>query len=92
VKPATHLNLMSRSRHSGAMPPHPHTAWGLTRARNIAALDTYMLYRIALMMEAVSTSETSVHSNEITRRYILEDSKLHLKGNVTWETSDTTKF
>jgi hypothetical protein len=31
---------------------------------------------IALMMEAVRISETSVHSNKTTRRYIPEDSKL----------------
>jgi hypothetical protein len=31
---------------------------------------------IAKMMEAVSTSETSVHSNETIRRYNPEDSKL----------------
>jgi hypothetical protein len=30
---------------------------------------------IALMMEAVRISETSVHSNKTTRRYIPEDSK-----------------
>jgi hypothetical protein len=29
-----------------------------------------------LMMKAVRTYETSVHSNETTRRYIPEDSKL----------------
>jgi hypothetical protein len=32
----------------------------------------------ALMMEAVSTSETSVNFNVTTQRYILEDSKLHV--------------
>jgi hypothetical protein len=32
---------------------------------------------IALMMEAVRTSETSVNFNVTTRRYIAEDSKLH---------------
>jgi hypothetical protein len=32
---------------------------------------------IVLMMETVRTSETSVNTNEITRRYIPEDSKLH---------------
>jgi hypothetical protein len=32
---------------------------------------------IALMMEAVRTSETSVNFNVTTRRYIPEDSKLH---------------
>jgi hypothetical protein len=32
---------------------------------------------IALMMEAVRTSETSVHFNVTTRRYIQEESKLH---------------
>jgi hypothetical protein len=33
---------------------------------------------IALMMEAVHTSETSVHFNMTTRRYIPEDSNLIL--------------
>jgi hypothetical protein len=32
---------------------------------------------IALMMEAVRTFETSVYSNETTRRYIPEDSDIH---------------
>jgi hypothetical protein len=32
------------------------------------------------MMEAVLTSETSVHSNEITRHYIPEDYKLNVYG------------
>jgi hypothetical protein len=31
------------------------------------------------MMEAVRSSETSVHFNVITRRYIPEDSKLHTR-------------
>jgi hypothetical protein len=31
------------------------------------------------MMEAVRTSETSVHSNESTRRYIPDDSKRHTR-------------
>jgi hypothetical protein len=34
---------------------------------------------IALMMEAVHTSETSVNLNLTTRRYIPEDSKLQLE-------------
>jgi hypothetical protein len=34
---------------------------------------------IALMMEAVRTSETLVHFNVTTRRYIPEDSKLHTR-------------
>jgi hypothetical protein len=34
---------------------------------------------IALMMEAVHISETSVNFNVTTRRYILEDSKLHTR-------------
>jgi hypothetical protein len=36
------------------------------------------------MMETVRTSETSVNSNETTRRYIPEDSKLHTRrrGNL----------
>jgi hypothetical protein len=33
---------------------------------------------VALMMEAVRTSETSVCSSETTRRYIPEDSHLHI--------------
>jgi hypothetical protein len=33
---------------------------------------------IAPMMAAVRTSETSVHCNETTRRYIPEDTKLHI--------------
>jgi hypothetical protein len=37
---------------------------------------THILF-IALMMEAVQTSETSVHSNETIQHYIPEDSKLH---------------
>jgi hypothetical protein len=45
---------------------------------------------IALMMEAVRTSETSVNFNVTTRRYILQDSKLHihrrenLKSHIHW--------
>jgi hypothetical protein len=35
---------------------------------------------IALMMEAVSTCETSVHFNGTTRRYIPEDSKLQTRS------------
>jgi hypothetical protein len=34
---------------------------------------------IALMMEVVCTSETLVYSNEATRRYIPEDSNLHIR-------------
>jgi hypothetical protein len=34
---------------------------------------------MALMMEAVGTSETSVNFNVTTRRYIPEDSKLHTR-------------
>jgi hypothetical protein len=34
---------------------------------------------INLMLEAVSTSETSVNVNVTTRRYIPEDSKLHTR-------------
>jgi hypothetical protein len=34
------------------------------------------------MMEAVRTSETSVYSNDITRRYIPEDSKPQLRYSV----------
>jgi hypothetical protein len=34
---------------------------------------------ISTMMETVRTSETSVHSNDTTRSYIPEDSKLHRK-------------
>jgi hypothetical protein len=44
-------------------------------------------------MEAIRTSETSVYSNETTRRYIPEDSKRHtrrrenLKSNITIDRS-----
>jgi hypothetical protein len=38
---------------------------------------------IALMMEAVHTSETSVNFNVATRRYIPEDSKLILAAART---------
>jgi hypothetical protein len=34
---------------------------------------------ISLMIETVSTSETSVHSNQTTRRYISQDSELHTR-------------
>jgi hypothetical protein len=34
------------------------------------------------MMEAVRNSETSVYSNENTRRYIPEDSKLHSNNRL----------
>jgi hypothetical protein len=39
----------------------------------------------ALTMEAVRTSETSVYSNEITRRYIADGSNLHTRrrNNLT---------
>jgi hypothetical protein len=37
------------------------------------------IYIIALMMEAVRTSEMSVHSNEATRQYIPEEYKLHTR-------------
>jgi hypothetical protein len=35
---------------------------------------------IALMMQAASTSETSVDFYQTTRRYNLEDSHLHISG------------
>jgi len=35
---------------------------------------------IALMMEALRTSETSVHFNVSTRRYTPEDTKLHTRS------------
>jgi hypothetical protein len=35
--------------------------------------------KIALMMEAVSTSETSVNFYQTTRRYNPEDSHLHIR-------------
>jgi hypothetical protein len=37
------------------------------------------MFRIALMMEAVRTSETSVNFNVTAWRYIPEDPKLHMK-------------
>jgi hypothetical protein len=36
---------------------------------------------IAMMVEAVRISETSVHPNETTKRYIPEGSKLHTRGS-----------
>jgi predicted secreted protein len=39
---------------------------------------------IALMMEAVRTSETSVYSNETTARYIPEGSNLQVPGTYSW--------
>jgi hypothetical protein len=36
---------------------------------------------IALMMEAVRTSETSVYSKETTKHYIPEASNLHTRGH-----------
>jgi hypothetical protein len=36
------------------------------------------IYVITVMIEAVRTSKTSVYSNETTRRYIPERSKLHI--------------
>jgi hypothetical protein len=40
--------------------------------------DESLLSIIALMMEAVRTSDMSAYSNEITLGYIQEDSNLHL--------------
>jgi hypothetical protein len=39
----------------------------------------YRLHHTALMMEEVRTSETSVYSNETTRRYIPEGCNLHTR-------------
>jgi hypothetical protein len=39
---------------------------------------------ITLMMDAVSSSETSVYCNKITRRYIPEGSRLHTRR--PWKT------
>jgi hypothetical protein len=41
------------------------------------------LVEIALMMEAVSTSETSVSFYQTTRHNIPEDSHLHTRGRQT---------
>jgi hypothetical protein len=50
----------------------------------------------ALMMEAVSTSETSVHSNATTRCYIPEDCKLHTRRRENlkthWEDSFCRRY
>jgi hypothetical protein len=46
---------------------------------------------VAQMMEAVSTSETSVSFYETTRRSILEDSHLHV-GAIVRATSVRVKF
>jgi RNase P subunit RPR2 len=34
---------------------------------------------VRVMIEAIRTSKTSVYSNDTTRRYISEDSKLHTR-------------
>jgi hypothetical protein len=47
---------------------------------------------IALMMEAVSTSETSVNFNVTTRRYIPEDSKLRVHKLVLFQGAYTLVF
>jgi hypothetical protein len=44
---------------------------------------------IALMMEAVRTSETSVNFNVTTRRYIPEDSKLHIRHHENLKSHNT---
>jgi hypothetical protein len=44
----------------------------------VSEVNTASIIR-AVIMEAVRTSETSVHSNEGTRRYIPEESKLHTR-------------
>jgi hypothetical protein len=47
---------------------------------------------IVLMMEAVRTSETLVYSNETTRRYIPDDSKLHTSRRENLKShTETTK-
>jgi hypothetical protein len=45
--------------------------------RRIIALSVSISRAITLMMEAVCTSESSVHSNETTRHYIPEGTNLH---------------
>jgi hypothetical protein len=48
--------------------------------------DAYcLLHQGALMMKAVRTSETSVHSNEATRRYFPEDCELHVLSSMFLE-------
>jgi hypothetical protein len=45
-----------------------------SQKRHTHTKQKYKNTSIALMIEAVSTSETKVHFNVTTRRYILEDS------------------
>jgi hypothetical protein len=45
---------------------------------------------IALMMEVVRTCETSVYSNDTTRRYISEDSILLIVNNVCAKETELT--
>jgi hypothetical protein len=47
---------------------------------------------ISLMMEALRTSETSVNFNVTTRRYIPEDSKLHIAALRTWNLTQWTSM
>jgi hypothetical protein len=47
---------------------------------------------IALMMEAVRTSETSVNFNVTTRRYIPEDSKLHTRRRENLKSQTATNL
>jgi hypothetical protein len=41
-----------------------------------------VFWDVALMMEAVRTSEMSVNFNVTTRRYIPQDSKLQVEGTL----------
>jgi hypothetical protein len=47
---------------------------------------------IALMMEAVSTTETSVYSNETTRRYIPEDFNIHTRSRENLKSHKAPPF
>jgi hypothetical protein len=47
---------------------------------------------VALMMEAVRTSESSVNFNVTTRRYIPEDSKLHTRRRENLKSHRSSEY
>jgi hypothetical protein len=60
------------------------TAWWWRYSFTLVRLQTKELL-IALMMEAVRTSETSLNFNVTTRRYIPDDSKLQTRRRENLE-------
>jgi hypothetical protein len=53
---------------------------GISQVRTVFIIRAMNKPFIALVMEALRTSEKSVNLNVITRRYIPEDSKLHTRS------------